>query len=276
VSVPDHESQIVSLTGAIRGETALAAMLAPAAVAADAAELLVVAMGVTRIDVVTGVALRLRISRHLRCHPRGSVTLWPPSDPLVAQRLIELLGPLPEAVIVTPEVELRPRVSFGVVPTTVIPDVEAATLAARFALKACEAAGITAPRSALAVKAIVELSDNALRHAGPAADAPVMAMTVAERTRALELAVTDSGTAISGHPDPGGVLAAFRGARDGDAFLADLLRQGVKRRLDVRLEVLSGTARLRWTPLGHRIERIQHVSGTTAIARIGPEVPADG
>jgi anti-sigma regulatory factor (Ser/Thr protein kinase) len=263
-----RDFELLSLTDDLRRGVALDALLRPTPRYAEGTELMVAAGTVKRIDVVAGTAIRLRIARHLRLRAGGVVTLTPPKDATVAEHLLELLSPLPGPVTVTASPSLPDRPRFGLVPATSIPDSDAAINAATFALEACDAARISDRRAALAAKTVMELADNALRHAGPLSDPPVVAATVSGRERLIEVAVTDPGETISESKEPRSALSAMPGARDGQGFLNELLRQGAKYELDVFIEALAGTARLRWTRRAHRTEHAPHVPGTTVVVRI--------
>jgi anti-sigma regulatory factor (Ser/Thr protein kinase) len=194
--------------------------------------------------------------------------IMPPSAAPVAEQLVELLTPHPDEVTITGSVELPDRPRFALVPATPVPDEEAAVAAAGFALEACDAARISEVRANLVGAAVAELSANALRHATDTQDPPVVAVAVSGRERTLEVAVTDLGRGISEANAPAELLRAVPGAKGGSGFLADLIRRGTARSLEVSIEMTAGTARLRWRWNHHRTETLAYVPGTTIVVRI--------
>lgn len=257
--------ELLSLAGDLGRDVAPQCLLTPGD---GSAELVILASQVQRVDVVAGTATRLRIERHLREHSSGLVTFMPPATPTPAEHYLELLMPLPDGVKVTTQLDLRDRPRFALVPATPIADEGAAVDAASFALEACEAARIADTRANLVAAAIAELSANALQHGIDMSDSPVVAMTVSGRVRTLEVAVTDPGRGISEAVAPVELVRAIPGAKAGNGFLADLVRRGRKRDLDVSIEVLAGNARLRWTWASHRTEERVYVPGTTVVVRV--------
>ena len=149
-----------------------------------------------------------------------------------------------------------------------IADSEQARLAAAFALEACEAARVSGARANLIALALMELADNALIHATGTVDPPVVAATVAGRERFVEVAAVDLGEGLSEPSDCLDLVRQIPGAKEGGGFLAGLIRMGPTRELQISIEIISGVARLRWTPASHRTVRGNYVPGTTVIARI--------
>jgi anti-sigma regulatory factor (Ser/Thr protein kinase) len=257
----------LSVAGDLRRDVALSSFLPPGD---SRPELIVFSSQVQRVDVVAGTAARLRIAQHLREHPYGTVAIVPPVDAAVAERFLELLHPLPDRVSVTAARPLPARPRFALVPATPIPDSAAAVAAGEYALQACENARISEARSGVIALALMELADNALRHADGLDIAPVVAATVTGRERRVEVAVTDLGRGISEAETPRRVLGLIPGANRGTGFLPELLRLGMRHNLSVSIEVLAGRGRLRWTSQGHATEDRRYVVGTTVVARVNP------
>lgn len=255
----------LSLGGNVVRDVAPVCLFAPSE---PKSELVLVASGVGSVDVVAGTATRLRIARHFRQRPEGRVTIMPPSSASVAEHFIELLTPVPDGVTVSTPPELADPPRYALLPATLIPDDEAAVAAGAFALEACDRARIAPIRANLVAWAVVELSANALAHARGSDDPPVVAMTVSGRARVLEVAVSDLGRSISEAREAARLLGELPGTKGGQGALADFLRRGANRDLDVRLEVFAGTGRLRWTPMRHRASGDTWVPGTTVVARV--------
>lgn len=263
-----HESaevEYLSPAGDLRRRVALQSLLMPGD---GSSELLIAASQVQCVDVVAGTAMGLRLVRHLCEHPSGTVLIMPPSQATVAEHFVELVTPLPDSVTISGSFDLPERPRFALVPGTPIPDDGAAVDAAGFALQACDVARISEIRANLVGAAVAELSANALQHATDTLDPPVVAVTVAGRERTLEVAVTDLGRGISEAEAPANLLRAVPGAKGGNGFLADLIRRGNARSLEVSIEMTAGTARLRWRWNHHRTETLSYVPGTTIVVRI--------
>lgn len=255
----------LSMTGDIRRQVAPRCLLMPGD---GSSELVLLAAGVTQVDVVAGIATRLRIARHMRHHPDAQVTIVPPSDPVAAERYVEMLTPLPDGVSIAGGELPTGATRFALVPATPIVDESAAIAAAAFALEACDAARVSHPRANLAALAVAELSSNAIRYSVGSQDSAIVAATVRGRARTLEVAVTDLGRGLSEAADVLRLVREIPGASGGTGGLADLIRQGQRHKIDVSIEVLAGTARLRWTWSSHRTERLAYIPGTTVVVRI--------
>ena len=256
----------LSVGGDLTREHALDCLLRPSE---RKSELVLVGPGVDRVDAVTGTAARLRFERHLRLSPEGQVMIQLPTRAPANEHLLELLSPLPTGVTVagpTPTLPVPAR--FALVPATPLRDDAAARAAAEFALDACENARISESRANLVAYAVVELGANAIAHAVDSEDPPIVAVTVAGRERILEIAVSDLGRGICEARDPVAVLSALPGLGSGVNPMADFLRRGAKRDVDVSLELFAGTGRLRWTQFRHRTSRGVWVPGTTVVARV--------
>ncbi len=232
--------------------------------------LVVVASSVERVDAVTGTATRLRIARHAREQPDGTVMIALPSKLEPAEHLLELLTPLPDGV--TPTRARLPRLAdpprYALLPATVVPEDDAALAAGTFALEACDRARISEIRSNLVAWAVVELAANALEHAEDASDPPVVAVTVSGRERRVEVAVSDAGRGFSEGKDAKARLTALPGAAGGITTLAEFVRRGAARDIDVSLEIIAGTGRLRWTQFRHQTSQAAWAPGTTVVARV--------
>jgi hypothetical protein len=255
----------LSLGGNVVRDVAPGCLLAPGE---PKSELVLVASSVHSVDVVAGTAARLRIARHFRQRPDGHVTIMPPSSVDVAEHFVELLMPVPDRVTVSTPPALAEPPRYALLPATVITDDTAAVAAGAFALEACDRARISMVRANLVAWAVIELSANALAHAQASDDPPVVAMTVSGRERILEVAVSDLGRGISEARDASSLLGGVPGVKGGEGALAEFLRRGVKRDIDVRLEAFAGTGRLRWTPMRHRASTGVWVPGTTVVARV--------
>jgi anti-sigma regulatory factor (Ser/Thr protein kinase) len=259
---------LISLSGAVDGEAALVGFLGSEPDGENDSDLMIAAGAVDRIDVVSGAAARMRITRHLRRHPAGGVTLALPRDGAVAGRLLELLGKLPDAVTITPDREPPERPRFALIPATQINDPEDAHAAGEFALEACEFARISEERAGIIALTVMELAENSLRHGSEGQDSPVLAASVSGRERGVRVVVLDSGKAISEAPSPTEHLATIPDHANVAGFLPELLRLGKRHDLKVGIEILAGTGRLRWRWDAQRASKGVHVPGTTVIARI--------
>lgn len=259
----------LSLTGALTGEQALEQLLQPAPVEAPDTELCMNMLTVESIDVIGAAATRMRIQRHLREHPQGSVTIWPPRRAGVAPRLSALLGEFSERIhFEAPDTE-TPAHSV-LLPATEVVDSDRARLIAEWLLDECEKARISERRAAYVTAAAMELVDNAVTHAGDAPDPPVVAVASIGRERIVEVVVNDSGTGISELEDPNALLALIPGrVLDGHrGFLSTVMIKAREARVDVIVRIVAGTGRLLWTPKQHRTESGNYVPGTTVIVRI--------
>ncbi len=259
----------LSLTGALTGERALEQLLQPTPVEAADTELCMNMLAAESVDVVGAAAARMRIQRHLREHPQGSVTIWPPRRAGVAARLFALLGEFSERVhFEAPDTEV-PAHSV-LLPATAIVDSDRARLIAEVLLDQCEEGRISERRAAYITVAAMEIADNAVTHAGDAPDPPVVAVASVGRERIVEIAVTDAGAAISELKDPNSFLAAIPGrVLDGHrGFLSTVMIKAREARVDAIVRVVAGTGRLLWTPEQHRTERGNYVPGTTVVVRI--------
>jgi anti-sigma regulatory factor (Ser/Thr protein kinase) len=261
---------MVSLSGSLRDERALEQLLAPSVIQGPDTELCVNAHLVESIDVVAATATYMRIQRHLREHPQGSVTIWGPRQSSVAARFFDILSPLPDRVNMDVPQSQAPA-QFTLLPATPIADSEDAKLIGEVVLDACLEARISRRRAGYITETAMELADNAVIHAGNALDPAVVAVSSVGRERIVEVAVTDAGRGISEAEDaadllrtiPGRAVAGERG------FLGVILIKGRAAGVDVAVRMIAGTARLLWTPAQHRTERRRYVPGTTVIARIG-------
>ncbi len=261
------EVEWLSVAGDLTRAAAMGSLLRPSE---GHPSLVVVASGVEQVDAVTGTATRMRTARHAREQPGGKVMITLPTKASSAERFLELLSPLPDGVTAMrePAPTLADSPRFALVPATVISDDESAVVAGAYALEACDQARISEVRSNLVAWAVVELASNALQHAEAAEDPPVVAVTVAGRERRLEVAVTDTGRGFSEGEDTPARLAALPDPVGSVTPLAELLRRGAIRDIDVSLEVIAGTGRLRWTQFNHRASSAVWVPGTTVVARV--------
>jgi anti-sigma regulatory factor (Ser/Thr protein kinase)/ABC-type transporter Mla MlaB component len=264
-------NDILSLVGPLTRERALEALLAPSTAEGDDAELCLNAHAVDAIDAAGAAATRMRIERHTREHPAGYVSIWLPRHAAVASRFYDILQPLPENVGVGKVPDASPPPHFTLLPATPTRDSEDALLAGGVVLDACLEARIARRRAGYITETTMELVDNALIHGASAPDRPVVAVSSFGRERTVEIAVVDAGTAISEADDPTAVLRTIPGrALAGErGFLGMILSKGASAGVDVQVQILSGTGRLRWTPTQHRTERRRYVPGMTVIARIG-------
>jgi len=265
-----REPELLSLSGPITRERALDALLRVGPAVGAAAELAMFAEEMTDVDAVAGAAVRLRICRHLREHTDGQMTIVPPRDALVAERLLELLSPLPERVVLSDGRAMPEESRYGLVPATLIADGDDARLAAEFALEACEHARVSEVRANVIAVTIMELADNALAHATGTPDPPAVAATVTGRERFVEIATVDLGAGLSEQSDCLDRVRQIPGTKGGNGFLAHLIRKGASRELQISIEIITGVARLRWTATRHRTVRANYVPGTTVIVRINP------
>jgi len=259
------DSQWLSLAGDLRRHIAVQSLLAEGD---ESSELVIFASQVERVDAVGGAATLLRAGRHLEEHPSGQVMIVPPTRPSPAEQFLELLSPLPDGVVLTDAGSVPEPRRFALVPATLIPDDASAVAAAGFALEACERARISEVRTNLVGLAVAEIAGNALHHATGTQTPPAVAVTVSGRERVIEIAVVDLGTGISSAIDPAAALGAIPGPANGSGFLADLIRRGNKREIELSIEVMSGTATLRWRWDQHRTENQSFVPGTTVLVRI--------
>ncbi|MEJ7784765.1 MAG: hypothetical protein WKF96_08180 [Solirubrobacteraceae bacterium] len=264
------DPELLTLSGELTRERALDALLRAGPAGGRATELAMFARGVTDVDVVAGAAGRLRICRHLREHPDGQVTIAPPQAASSAERLLELLSPLPAGVMLSDARHLTDHGRYALLPATLIADGDQARLAAEFVLEACERARVSDVRAALIAATVMELADNALTHATGTGDPPSVAATVSGRQRFVEIAAVDLGRGISESSDCVELVRQIPGANGGRGFLSHLIRKGTSRQLQVSIEIISGVGRLRWTRARHRPAQGNYVAGTTVIVRINP------
>jgi anti-sigma regulatory factor (Ser/Thr protein kinase) len=259
----------LSFTGALTGERALEQLLQPIPVEDPDTELCLNLHAVDRIDVTSAVAARMRIQRHLREHPQGWVTIWPPQRAAVAARFFALLGAFPERVhFALPEADVPGHAAL--LPATEIVDSDRARLIGEVVLDKCAEAGISERRAAFATVAVLELADNAVTHAADALDPPVAAVASVGRDQILEVAVIDAGTGIAELENSNAFLTAIRGrALSGErGFLAMILNKAGLANVDVTVRIWAGTGRLLWTPYTYRSKTGRYVPGTTVIVRI--------
>jgi hypothetical protein len=268
VSFEFRDPTAISLSGELRREQALTSILSEEPPGAPDAELLINTRHIEGHDVAAAAALRMRIARHLREHERGRVTIAPPKDPLLAARLEDVLLPLPDGAVLADAETPGPEVRYAVLPATQVTDPEAAHLAGETALEFCEALRISDERAGMIALAAMGLAEQALDAEG-ATDAPVIAATVSGRTRRVELAVIDSGRAISESRSAKRMLETLTAPDNGAAILPELLRVGQRHELDVSIEILAGTGRLRWRWSGHTSEEGNYFPGTCVIVSIG-------
>ena len=266
-----RDPALISVSGsAAVGEGALTSFLGDEPEGEADAELMVYASGVDRVDVLSGAALRMRIARHLRKHPQGGVTITPPNDRLAAERLLDLISDLPERVSVMAGVQRPQPGRYALIPATQVRDAEGAHLVGEAALTACEAARVSDERASIVALAVMDLTENALLHAVEPEDPPVVAATVVGRERLVQVAVLDSGRGISEARSPEELLAGLPSPLNGAGILPELLRRGRRDDLRVRIEVLAGTARLRWRWNGHATTKGVYVPGTTVVVSVNP------
>lgn len=263
--------EFLSLTGDVTRARALEGFLTDSVSDEEDSELCIHTTSVDKVDVVTATAARMRIARHLREHVRGRVSIVLPGRNLVAARLHEMLSPLPSNVVAANVPGTDSRTNYVLVPATLVSDTEDVTLLGEFALDMCSHARISRRRGGFITQTVMELADNALRHGKGATDQPVLAVTSVGRERLVEIAVTDAGAALSEADDPPSEVRAIPGKAIGGhpGFLGQILQHGQRAGVDVRVEVMAGTARLLWTASRHRTERRSYVPGTTVVARIG-------
>jgi anti-sigma regulatory factor (Ser/Thr protein kinase) len=261
------EFDFLSLHGALRRERALEQLLAADTVLGADAELCINAQGVDYVDVVAATATRMRIARHRRLHPAGRVTIWLPETAGVAVRYRDMLEPLEDRVETMGSSAAAPA-HYTLLPATSIDDSEAARLAGEYVFDACRDAHISRRRTGYITQAVIELADNAVTHATGATDAPVVAVNSFGRERSVEVAVTDAGTGIADAADPAEILRTLPGCAiaGGRGFLAQILRHGQQAGVEVTVEVIAGTARLRWSRTSHATVRRRHVPGLTVVA----------
>jgi len=263
----------LSLSGDLTRDHAVEQVLAPST-STDANSELCLHLGhVERLDVVTAAAVRLRLARHEREHPQGTVNLVLPSEPGNAARLATLLDPLADRVTLTGQVDAEPPANYALVPATVIEDSHGAVALGGWTLRACESARISAKRSAFIAATAMELADNAVVYAQDPTDPPVVAATSASRGRVVEVAVLDTGRGISESDAPREILRTIpRRALDGEpGFLGQILQRARKAHVQVQVQVLAGTGRLLWTPMRHRTVEGLHLPGTTIIVRVADD-----
>lgn len=259
----------LSFTGTLTGTRALEQLLQPMPVEDPDTEVCLNLLAVESIDVIGAAAARMRIQRHLREHPQGSVTIWPPRRAAVAARFFALLGDFSERVYFeSPEAEAPAHSTL--LPATEVVDSDRARLVGEVLLDACEDARISGRRAAYVTVAAMELADNAVTHATDALDPAIVAVASVGRERIVEVVVIDAGTGISELQDPNSSLAAIPGrALGGDrGFLSTILIKARQAGVDVMVRVVAGTGRLLWTPEVHRSETGLYVPGTTVIVRI--------
>lgn len=259
-----------SLEGSLTRDAALTKLLAPRAPQGADCELLLNARSVDVVDVLAGTATRMRMARHLREHPQGQVTIWPPRRSEVAARFLDLLSPLPDGVSAGQANATAPS-TFTLLAASQIRDGEDAMLAGCVTFDACHDARVGRTRAGFAALAAIELSDNALIHAADATDPPVLAAACFGRERIVEVAVTDLGGSISESNRPAELLAALprHAAAGKPGFLGQILRCGREAGVDIDMNIMAGVGRLRWTRDGHRVYTAPHVQGMTVVARIG-------
>jgi anti-sigma regulatory factor (Ser/Thr protein kinase) len=262
---------LLSLSGALKGERALADLLAPSTMEGDDAELCLNARRVDSIDAVGATATRMRIERHLREHPAGYVQIWQPAQAAVAARLHDILDPLPARVGTGDVADGDAPAHFPLLPATPIADSDRARLIGEVVWDRSREARIARRRAAYIAEATMELTDNALRHAQGAPDRPVVAVSSFGRERIVDVAVTDAGREIAEAEDPSAILRGIPGlALQGKGgFLGLIINKGRAVGVDVKVRILAGTGRLLWEATQHRVERGLYVPGTTVVARIG-------
>ena len=268
VSMQYKDPAAISVAEDVRRDQALTSFLGVEPEGEPDTELMIYAGPVESLDVVTGAAARMRVARHLRKHPAGTVTLIPPRDGAVAGRLVDLLRPLPEGLTLTAWEDREDRPRYALLPATQIHDPEDAHLAGEAALEVCEAARVSEERAAIIALAVMDLAENALLHAEDATDPPIVAATVVGRERVVEVVVLDTGRGISESGDAEARLAALPAPLNGAGILPELLRIGKRHDLGVRIEVLAGTGRLRWRWNGHSTSRGLYVPGTTVVVTV--------
>lgn len=267
----------LSLSGDLTRDRAVEQVLASSTSTDVDSELCLHLGHVERLDVVAAAAVRLRLSRHEREHPRGAVSLVLPGDSGVAARLVSLLDPLPERVTLAGETDADPPANYALVPATVVEDSHGAVALGGWTLEACERARIAARRSAFIAATAMELADNAVVHAEAPTDPPVVAVTSANRGLIVEVAVLDTGRGISESDDSREILRVIpRRALDGESgFLGQILQRARKADVRVQVQMLAGTGRLSWTSMRHRTVEGVYVPGTTVVVRIADERAID-
>jgi anti-sigma regulatory factor (Ser/Thr protein kinase) len=265
---PDDDTTLLGITGDARREFAPISLLRQPAIRSH---LSLFATGATNVDVVTGTSARLAIARHLRQAPGGDVEITLPARAEVAEEFLELLGQLPpETTLVGAVPRLHDPPRHVVLPATPVASPSEANSVAARALDACDRLGLPLGRANLVWWGIVELTANALEHASAADDPPFVAATIFGDDPIVEVAVSDLGRGWSETSDVSKLLAELPGLRGGEVGLADFIRRGAQQDVAVRLEVIAGTGRLRWTRTSHAASAAQWVPGTTVIARVAP------
>lgn len=265
----------LSLSGDLTRDRAVEQVLAPSTSSDGDSELCLHLAHVERLDVVTAAAVRLRLSRHEREHPQGTVNLVLPSEPGVAARLAALLGPLPGRIKLAGQVDADPPTNYALVPATVVDDSHGAVALGGWTLDACERAGISEQRTAFIAAAAMELADNAVVHAQDPTDPPVAAATSTHDGRVVEIAVLDTGRGIAESDAPRDFLRTIpRRALDGQpGFLGQILQRASRAQVQLHVQVFAGTGRLLWTSMQHRTTEGRFLPGTTVIVRVAEERP---
>jgi len=265
----------LSLSGDLTRDRAVEQILAPSTSTDANSELCLHLGDVERLDVVTAAAVRLRVVRHEREHPQGTVSLVLPSEPGIAARLAALLDPLPDRIKLTGERHAEPPANYALVPATVVGDSHSAVALGAWTLDACERVGIPEQRTAFIAAAVMELADNAVIHAEGPSDPPVAAATSTRDVRVVEIAVLDTGRAIAESDAPRELLRTItRRALDGEpGFLGQILERARKAQVQVHVQMFAGTARLLWTSMQHRTAEGRFLPGTTVVVRVAEERP---
>jgi ABC-type transporter Mla MlaB component len=112
----------LSLSGDLTRDRAVEQVLAPSTSSDVDSELCLHLSHVDRLDVVTAAAVRLRMVRHEREHPEGTVNLVLPSEPGAAARLATLLDPLSSRIKLAGQVDADAPANYALVPATVVDD----------------------------------------------------------------------------------------------------------------------------------------------------------
>lgn len=206
--------EILSLGASLTRRHALEGLLAASTLEGEDAELCIDATKVERVDVVAATATRMRLARHRREHPNGHASIWLPRRAPTAARYADMLSPLPDRVDFGQQLPNVPAPAhYTLVPATQIPDSESAMLVGVYAFDVCRRARISRRRAGYIAATAMELADNAVAHAPEALDVPVLAVNSFGRSRIVEVAVTDAGTAVSEADEPTAIVRSIPGAR---------------------------------------------------------------
>jgi hypothetical protein len=226
--------------------------LAAAPPSAGDEEFLVQAKAAREADPYTALAIRAAIEQHLREDTSASACAWLPSEPDCRRRLLAMLGTLPARCRLPQDHLPSPDDARVLVPATSVEDTDAAAILARTIY--AEACGSHRGRLRLGRsesyflgESAMALLENAFQHQGQVASAPLLLCAMRPGSRDTQLAVYDFGTDFSHGSDP---LARLRAALAPDperlTSFAGLGLMAKGRRLELEIELRSGTAQARW------------------------------